>query len=69
MATQYDYTGKTSRPVSSAIHDDVGTSTMTDKTIEYCTWNESDDILHVNFTNALSGADKIELDTIVTNNS
>ena len=51
------------------IHIDVAASAMTDKTIEWCRWDEDNTTLQVEFTNVLSGADKTKLDTIVTNNS
>ena len=69
MPTMYEYTDKTTEPDLDQIHTDVAASAMTDKVIEYCTWDDSTDILCVWFTNALSGGDKTALDTVVTDNS
>jgi len=47
------------------IHEEVSSSVMTDKSIEWCRWDDLDDSLKVNFTNILSGDDKTILDGIV----
>lgn len=54
--------------IISGIHYDVEISNMTDKSIEYCLWNESTEELDIYFTNELSSEDKIILDDIVNNN-
>lgn len=69
MSEMYEYTGKTTEPDLDQIHTDVAASAMTDKTIEYCIWDDSTDKLCTWFANALSGADKTAFDTVVTNNS
>ena len=65
----YEYTNKTTMPNLDQIHLDVASSEMTDKTIEWCRWDELTEILKVIFTNELIVADKTILDTIATNNS
>lgn len=69
MAIEYQYTEKTTSPNLTGIHSGVAASTMVDKTLDYCSWNDDDCILHVFFTNALDAGDKTELDTIVSSNS
>lgn len=47
---------------------DVNDSAMTDKTLEYATYNQGPEQLHVFFTNTLSAEDKTLLDGIVATN-
>jgi len=65
----YEYTGKATMPNLDQIHLDVAASAMTDKTIEWCRWDEATEVLKVVFTNELIAGDKTILDAIVTNNS
>lgn len=65
----YNYNNISTEPTLKQIHIDVAASSMTDKTIEYCVWDEDSASLKVTFTNTLSTSDKNELDTIVANNS
>jgi len=60
----YEYT-KTQLPCLCYIHDEVEASAMTDKSIEWCNWEESEQKLKVNFTNTLSTGDETILDDIV----
>ena len=48
---------------------DVESSAMTDKTIEWCRWDESTTYLCVIFTNELTSEDKAILDQIIADNS
>lgn len=64
---EYLYTDLTDTPHLGKIHRDVAASAMTDKTIIDCNFNETNNELKVNFQNALNGADKLILDTIVDN--
>lgn len=74
MSTTYTYAGKVTEPDIIQITADVVASAMTDKAIDYCTWDQNDTSgrtaqeLLVVFTNPLSGADKTLLDTIVSLN-
>jgi len=65
----YVYPNKTTLPDLGTIHTDVTASTMVDKALNGCTWDEGTQDLNVVFINILSGADKVKLDTIVTDNS
>ena len=65
----YEYTDKTNMPNLDQIHLDVASSAMTDKTIEWCRWDELTDILKVVFTTTLIAGDKTILDGIVVDNS
>lgn len=65
----YEYTGKVTMPNLDQIHLDVAASEMTDKTIEWCRWDEATGILKIVFTNTLSAPDKTILDNIVVDNS
>jgi len=65
----YEYTDKTSMPNLDQIHLDVASSEMTDKTIEWCRWDELTSLLKVVFTNELIAGDKTILDGIVVANS
>ena len=51
------------------IHNAVINSTMTNKTIEWCRWDEKTGILKINFINTLSQDDKDKLDIIVSDNT
>jgi hypothetical protein len=53
----------------SGIHYDVENSSMTDKSLEWCRWDEIDGKLYVVFTNELSSGDKTILDGIIVDNS
>lgn len=61
----YEYS-KTQLPRLSQIHADVIASAMTDKSMEWCNWEEDEQKLKVNFTNTLIAEDKTILDGIVT---
>jgi len=65
----YEYTNKATAPGLDQIHLDVAASEMTDKTIEWCRWDELTEILKVVFTNTLSAPDKTILYGIVVANS
>lgn len=65
----HTYTGKVTVPDLAVIHTDVAASAMTDKTIEYCHWDELSAELYVMFTGTLSGGDITILDGIVVANS
>jgi len=59
----YTYTGKSTRPTNLyVIHTDVAASTMTNKNIQHCEWEEDTAEIKVTFDVELSGADKTELD-------
>lgn len=66
---EYEYSNKAIDPDLPQIHIDVEASEMTNKDIDYCIWNEDDEILRVYWTGSLDANDKTELDTIVANNS
>ena len=66
---QYNYSSKAVSVNIQGIHTDVAASTMTNKNIQGCTWDEDSTSLKVDFDVTLSSSDKTELDTIVTNNS
>ena len=66
---QYQYEDKSTSPDLSQIHLDIAASEMTSKTIEFCRWDEETELLKVNFTGTLSGADESTLGTIIKNNS
>lgn len=66
---EYIYENKVNSPNLDQIHLDVASSDMTDKTIEWCRWDEDIQKLKIIFTNELSVEDKTLLDTIVSNNS
>jgi len=69
------YTGKTTSPNLNQIHSDVGSGVMIEKSIDYCRWDKDNDgpngpnTLAVYFTTEPTGADRTELDNIVTANS
>ena len=63
----YEYNSIINSPNLEYIQEEVLESEMTNKTIEYCRWNEENSILLVFFTNSLSGDDKAILDTVVSN--
>ena len=79
MSFEYEYENITSKPniwtgdeygeLCSGIHYDVLVSTMDNKNIQWCCWNEKDEILHVFWDVELSEADKAKLDTIVEDNT
>lgn len=52
----------------SGIHYDIENSEMTNKSINWCEWNEDTEKLTINYNEELSQDDKDILDTIVTNN-
>jgi len=60
----YEYT-KTQLPHLQYIHDEVAGSAMTNKSIEWCNWEEDEQKLKVNFTNTLSTEDEVILNGIV----
>ena len=59
----------TNEPYIQGIHNDIANSNMVDKSIDWCRWDEDTSILEIYFINILSSQDKLELDTIVSNNS
>jgi len=67
MLFEYQYNDITERKNTSGILAEVGTSVMTNKSIEYCSWKQSTAILYIFFTNELNPADKAILDNIVEN--
>jgi len=82
MSTIYDYDRpvepvlfhKESNPdpppdyFESGIQPDVLASEMTNKTIEWCRWDEDTELLEISFTDALDAGDKTILDGIVASN-
>jgi hypothetical protein len=64
----YKYIDKQTGINLRAIHEDIGTSGMTDKSISWCRWDEDEALLSVYFDNDLSAEDKEKLDIIVENN-
>lgn len=66
---EYLYNNKSTSPNLDQIHIDINDSSMTDKSIEWCRWDENIQILKIVFTNELSANDKNILDSIVDNNS
>ena len=67
--TIYEYQNKELSVNLTQIHLDVESSAMTDKTIEWCRWDESTTYLCVIFTNELTSEDKAILDQIIADNS
>jgi len=67
MSVAYEYTGIATKPDVEGIMQGVADSAMTDKSIEYCNWDQTTEILNVYFTNTLSGGDKTILDGIIAN--
>jgi hypothetical protein len=67
--TIYEYQNKDTSVNLTQIHLDVASSALTDKTIEWCRWDESTKCLRIIFTNELTSEDKAILDQIVTDNS
>jgi len=63
----YEYNNIASSPNLEYIRSSVLESGMINKTIEYCSWNESNTTVNVIFTNSLSEDDKAILDNIVSN--
>ena len=49
----------------SGIHYDVANSSMTDKSLVWCRWDEDNETITLYFTNTLSQSDKDILDTIM----
>ena len=66
---EYLYNNKLISPSLDQIHIDINDSLMTDKSIEWCRWDEGIQILKIVFTNELSTNNKSILDSIVDNNS
>lgn len=66
---QYDYTDIVTKPNTTQTLLDVALSAMTDKSIEYCHWDEGTALLLIFWTDTLSGPDKTILDGIVVDNS
>ena len=62
--TTYHYS-KATEPSLDKIHADVAASDMTDKSIQWCRWDEEEADLEVVFQNELSTGDKAILDGIV----
>jgi len=62
---EYIYENKVTSPNLDQIHQDVTNSAMSDKSIEWCRWDEATQNLKVVFTNSLSAGDKDILDNIV----
>lgn len=66
---KHSYTGKTTAPDLDQIHTDVAASTMTNKNIQYCSWDEGTTLLDIFYDVEVTGSDKTKLDTIITDNS
>ncbi len=66
--TDYEYTSITSINLTS-IYLGVQESSMSDKSLEDCNWDEGTEILTVTFTNSLSAPDKTILDGIVADSA
>ena len=68
MSTSYVYSkpGPTP-PYTDILQKRIDESAMTDKSYEYCSWDEETGELEIWFTNALSAGDKTILDDIVAN--
>jgi len=62
----YDKPGPTP-PYTDILSKRIEESAMTDKSYEYCSWDEDTGELEIFFTNDLSPADKLILDDIVAN--
>lgn len=69
------YKRKIAAPNLDQIHSDVGNGVMVEKSIEYCRWDGVDagpdgaNTLSIHFTTEPTGANRRELDNIVTSNS
>lgn len=59
----YEYT--TDKPNLDYVHKEVINSLMTNKSIQYCNWNEGNTFLTVYFETSLSAEDKVILDSII----
>lgn len=66
---EYLYDNIAEVPNLDGIHQGVSASDMSDKSLEWCRWDEMTKKLKVVFTNSLSSEDKLKLDSIVSNNS
>ena len=64
----YIYENETTSPDLEQIKIDVLASDMTDKILEYSTWEKDSEELKIIFTNTLDAGDKIILDEIVDSN-
>lgn len=64
----YTYTNKAVSPDIMGINTSVVLSSMTNKNILYCNWDQGTQLLDVVWGNDLSSEDKTLLDTIVANN-
>jgi hypothetical protein len=65
----YQYPNKVTCPDLALIHIDVASSEMTNKTVQWCRWDQDTGILIVCFESVLNESDKAILDTIVQNDS
>ena len=61
----YTYSLASESPNLDFIHEQVAISTMVDKQIDYCRFDEDEQLLQVIFFNELSAEDKLILDGIV----
>jgi len=64
----YLYENIWTEPNLDGIHSDVFLSTMINKSISYCRWDESNGTLSVVWDEELNNEDKFILDTIVSTN-
>lgn len=62
---EYLYTGIVIAPNLIKLEGEIDSSAMTDKSIEWCRWDESSSELKLLFTNSLIAADKTILDGLV----
>lgn len=62
---EYTYENKVTSPNLDQIHQEIANSAMSDKSIEWCRWDEASKNLKIVFTNSLSAGDKTILDDIV----
>lgn len=64
---KYIYNNITNSPNLQYIHLEIteSGSTMENKSIEWCRWDEDPSTLQINFENELSSSDKTKLDLII----
>lgn len=64
----YEYKDILNSPDLANIHIDIANSVMTNKSIEWCRWDEDLTLLRIKFESTLSPSDKLSLDDIVFEN-
>lgn len=69
MSTEYQYSNIDQTPHLQLIHDEVASSDMTSKAIEYCEYDQDSSNLSVYFTNPLNSNDQTSLDGIVADST